>query len=161
MSFVESVIVRVRRIEKLLSDLGGDGKGIHERVTQLGSRVPYDQSKRLRYIASVRNKLIHTDGYTFDGNESTFLDVCDHSISQLESLLKVAATSSAKSGAIGRPPLLHLKSAYVWAFFIPVVGIWKGLSLFLNGQRRHGLIVIFIGIVMSPFWYYFLLGLFS
>jgi hypothetical protein len=87
MRFIESVVVRSRHIEKLLADLGGQGKGIHERVTSISSLLPTDLFKRIRFIASVRNKVMHDHDYHFDANEREFLDTCDAVVCELQEIL--------------------------------------------------------------------------
>ena len=88
MSFLEEVIGRTRRIERLLDDMGAEGRGIHEQVTSLQTKLPAALVNRLRFVRTVRNKLMHEDGYRFDGEQSDFLKSCDVAIEELENIAK-------------------------------------------------------------------------
>jgi len=39
------------------------GKGLHELVSSVEPHLPADAVRDLRYIATIRNKLVHEDGY--------------------------------------------------------------------------------------------------
>jgi hypothetical protein len=86
-SFTEDVISRTKHIESLLAALGGFGKGLHERASSIESILDYQILGKLRYIASIRNKLVHEHNYNFDGNEQQFVSTCDATISQLKKLV--------------------------------------------------------------------------
>lgn len=91
MAFIEQVIEKTRRIEQALIDLGASGRGVHEKVNSIQTALPVPLVNRLRFIASVRNKLMHEDGYKFDGDESAFLTICETVIDELENINKIAA----------------------------------------------------------------------
>ena len=59
----ETVIKSSKRIERLLSGLGATGKGLHEKATSVEDLISDTLVRKIRYLASVRNKLIHEDGY--------------------------------------------------------------------------------------------------
>ena len=85
MSFFESVVQRTRKLERLLEEkLQASGKGLHEKATSVEHKLDSDLVGQIRFIASVRNKLMHVDGYVFDGKESDFLGKCDDAIRRLE-----------------------------------------------------------------------------
>jgi hypothetical protein len=50
-----------RQLETVLENLGATGKGLHEKATSLELILPKEMLKKLRYIASVRNQLLHKD----------------------------------------------------------------------------------------------------
>lgn len=54
-------IVRVsRELETDLSKyLGAEGKGLHEKVTSVQEKLTANDVKRIRFIASIRNNLVH------------------------------------------------------------------------------------------------------
>ncbi|GAL37897.1 hypothetical protein JCM19240_102 [Vibrio maritimus] len=67
MSDIESVVVRTRRLEKLLrQQYRADGKGLHQLVTSCEERLPHDVVSKLRYIATIRNKIVHEDDFELD-----------------------------------------------------------------------------------------------
>ncbi|USD65384.1 DUF4145 domain-containing protein [Vibrio sp. SCSIO 43136] len=77
MSQIEKVVTRTRRLEKLLrSQYHADGKGLHQLITSCEERLPHDVIGKLRYVATIRNKIVHEDNYQLD-NQKDFLRVCD------------------------------------------------------------------------------------
>ncbi|MBI9031370.1 DUF4145 domain-containing protein [bacterium] len=53
-----------KKIEKLLSSkYQAQGKGLHSKVTSVESKLAPDLVKKIRYIATVRNKLVHEDDF--------------------------------------------------------------------------------------------------
>lgn len=77
MSDIEKVVTRTRRLEKLLRvQYHASGKGLHELVTSTEERLPHDVIKKLRYVATIRNKIVHEDGFVLE-NRKAFLKVCD------------------------------------------------------------------------------------
>lgn len=85
MSFLESVIQRTKKLERLLEEKHqAVGKGLHEKATSVEHFLDPNTLKQIRFIASVRNKLMHEDGYRFDGSENEFLRKCDEVIAHLK-----------------------------------------------------------------------------
>lgn len=77
MSNIEEVVIRTRRIERLLRvHYHADGKGLHQLITSCEERLPHDIVGKLRYIATVRNKIVHEDDYQLDDSKSYF-STCD------------------------------------------------------------------------------------
>ncbi|WP_047048908.1 hypothetical protein [Vibrio mexicanus] len=77
MSEIEKVVVRTRRLEKLLRvQYHAEGKGLHQLITSCEERLPHDVIGKLRYVATIRNKIVHEEDYSLD-NRSEFLAVCD------------------------------------------------------------------------------------
>eukprot|EP00608_Synchroma_pusillum_P005251 CAMPEP_0198424140 /NCGR_PEP_ID=MMETSP1452-20131203/3632_1 /TAXON_ID=1181717 /ORGANISM="Synchroma pusillum, Strain CCMP3072" /LENGTH=104 /DNA_ID=CAMNT_0044144465 /DNA_START=54 /DNA_END=368 /DNA_ORIENTATION=- len=70
----ELAIVLSKRLEAELAKLGAEGKGLHERVTAAGDRIPRDVQRRLRAVATVRNKLIHEQAYNRIDNRAAFIE---------------------------------------------------------------------------------------
>lgn len=86
MSLLESVLVRTKKLESLLATkFGADGRGLHEKTSSIEAYLSVSLVKRLRYIASVRNKTVHEDGFVFQGDEQEFLQMCDDTVSELSS----------------------------------------------------------------------------
>lgn len=86
MSFLESVIQKTKRIERLLEEKHqAVGRGLHEKATSVEDKLDPNTLRQIRFIASVRNKLMHEDGYRFNDIESDFLKKCDEVIKHLTS----------------------------------------------------------------------------
>ncbi len=65
MSDIETVIRFSREIEALLeSRLGADGRGLHQKLNAVEGDLPERIVKRARFIASVRNAVLHEEGAT-------------------------------------------------------------------------------------------------
>ena len=64
MSDIEKVVVRTRKIAALLrTQYHADGKGLHQLITSREERLPHDVIAKLRYIATIRNKVDHEDDF--------------------------------------------------------------------------------------------------
>ncbi|QYO70170.1 DUF4145 domain-containing protein [Vibrio cholerae] len=76
MSEIEQVVLRTRKLETLLREqYHAEGKGLHQLVTSCEERLPHDVIKKLRYVATIRNKVVHEDDYRLDDRKA-FLAVC-------------------------------------------------------------------------------------
>lgn len=77
MSDIDRVVTRTRRIEHLLrQQYHANGKGLHQLITSCEERLPHDVVSKLRYIATIRNKIVHEHDYKLE-NRREFLSVCD------------------------------------------------------------------------------------
>jgi hypothetical protein len=75
MSDIEKVVTRTRTIEKLLrTQYHAEGKGLHQLITSCEERLPHDVIGKLRYIATIRNKIVHEEDYKLE-SRSDFLSV--------------------------------------------------------------------------------------
>lgn len=77
MSQIELAVTLSRRLESLLEEKHhATGKGLHEKVSSVEDRLPAQLVKSLRYIATMRNSVVHeegfvigdVDGFTAQGN---------------------------------------------------------------------------------------------
>ncbi|CAM3102243.1 DUF4145 domain-containing protein [Vibrio mytili] len=77
MSDIEKVVMRTRTIEKLLrTQYHAEGKGLHQLISSCEERLPHDVKSKLRYIATVRNKVVHEENYKLDDRKG-FMAACD------------------------------------------------------------------------------------
>lgn len=77
MSDIENVVTRTRRLETLLrNQYHAQGKGLHQLITSCEERLPHDVIAKLRFIATIRNKVVHEDQYQLDDKQG-FLSACD------------------------------------------------------------------------------------
>lgn len=61
---IEMAVRASRKLEGLLERrFSATGKGLHEKVSSVERALPKDAVKTLRWIATVRNRLVHEDGY--------------------------------------------------------------------------------------------------
>ncbi len=76
MSEIEKVVVCTRRLEKLLRGrYHAEGRGLHQLISSCEERLPHDVVAKLRFIATVRNKLVHEESYRLE-DRAHFFSVC-------------------------------------------------------------------------------------
>jgi len=64
MSDIDRAVRASKHIEAaLVRTLNATGKGLHEKLSSVEKKLPAALVKRIRYIATVRNKIIHDDEY--------------------------------------------------------------------------------------------------
>ncbi len=132
----KKIIDRAKRIESSLVQMGAEGRGLHEKVTSIESRLSSDLVKKIRFIASIRNQLLHDQNFDLSGDlESDFLLACDEADEDLASISfnqKSSNCSSLTSGSrstesdisLKEPPsnleiigVLEALAAMVWTFW--------------------------------------------
>ena len=85
----ELAISKCKKLEKMLENgLGASGKGLHEKVSSVQDRLPPPLVKRLRYIASVRNNLIHQSDSNRLDDPNGYKEACDSAEVELKQLLR-------------------------------------------------------------------------
>lgn len=76
MSEIEQVVLRTRRLETLLrQQYHAQGKGLHQLISSSEERLPHDIIAKLRYVATIRNKIVHEDHYHLE-DRKVFFNVC-------------------------------------------------------------------------------------
>jgi hypothetical protein len=87
MSDIELAITRVKALESLLEQaLGATGKGLHEKVTSVQDKLPQPLVKKLRFVATVRNKIVHESDYQQIDDRNGFLRACDEAEAELRAM---------------------------------------------------------------------------
>lgn len=76
MAFLQSVIDESRKIEAVLKRLGATSKGLHGMTSDVEHMISPFAVRKLRYIATIRNRLVHEENYSFNGDEAKFLSDC-------------------------------------------------------------------------------------
>src|SRR6478672_5344497 len=88
MSDIELAITRVKGLESLLEQaLGATGKGLHEKVTSVQGKLPQPLVKKLRFVATVRNKIVHETSYQQIDDRDGFVRACDEAEAELKAML--------------------------------------------------------------------------
>lgn len=60
---IDTAVRGSRRLESLLeARLGAEGRGLHEKLSSVEGRVPEELRRSIRWIATMRNKVVHEDG---------------------------------------------------------------------------------------------------
>jgi len=87
MSVIETAVVGSKKIESVLKEkFNAHGKGLHEYLTSVESRIPSDILKRARYVASIRNKVVHEDETIHD--LADFNQTVEYVVSELLLVIK-------------------------------------------------------------------------
>jgi len=74
-SDLERIIRLSKRLEAALErDLGATGKGLHEKASSVEAKLGPDTTRDLRAVATVRNRLVHEEGYDRVDNRKDILD---------------------------------------------------------------------------------------
>jgi len=111
MSDIELAVTRTKVLESLLEQaLGAVGKGLHDKVSSVQTRLPPALVKKLRYIATVRNKIVHEADYQKIDDRAAYTRACDEAEAYLRALLQPAR----KRGCFGLFMLLVGIGAGVW-----------------------------------------------
>lgn len=127
MSFIETAIGYSKRIETVLVNrYGATGKGLHEKVSSVASQLPVHIVRKSRHIASVRNKLVHEDGYVLDDSNG-FTKSCEEVLAALD---RTPTTAPVRPASI--EPAEQLSDIARWAgkwasicfVALPVAYIW-------------------------------------
>ncbi|MCI0704212.1 MAG: DUF4145 domain-containing protein [Planctomycetia bacterium] len=88
MSDIELAITRTKSLETLLEQVvGATGKGLHEKVTSVQDKLSEPLVKKLRFIATVRNKIVHDADYKQLDDREGFIRACDEAEAELQALV--------------------------------------------------------------------------
>lgn len=113
MSHMQEVVNCSKRIETILvSQFGANGRGLHEKLSSVGNLIPVPLSKRIRYIATLRNKLVHEDGYEIE-DPTEFLHIARQTIVELEGLVMRLQSAPKEEIAIA-PGAISVAEGPVW-----------------------------------------------
>jgi hypothetical protein len=63
MGAIEIAVQGAKRLESLLqARFGAEGRGLHEKLTSVENKIPSDVRKSIRWVATIRNNVVHEDG---------------------------------------------------------------------------------------------------
>lgn len=111
MSDIELAVTRTKALEALLEQaLGATGKGLHEKVSSVQAKLPPPLVRKLRFVATVRNKIVHESGYTRIDDRPGFVRACDEAEAELR--------------ALAAPPRVINKGCFGLALLIAGIAIW-------------------------------------
>jgi hypothetical protein len=95
MSDIELAVTRTKTLEALLEQaLGAAGKGLHEKVSSVQGRLPPALVKKLRFVATVRNKIVHEASYQQIDDRAGFVRACDEAEAELRAMMAPAPGSN-------------------------------------------------------------------
>lgn len=73
------------QIESLLTKLGATGRGMHEKLDSIEANIEFSMVKKIRWIATLRNKAVHEENFNTDINN--FIEGANDVIDYLQALL--------------------------------------------------------------------------
>ena len=88
----ELVIKSCKRLEEMLAKgFGAEGRGLHERVNSVENQLPIPLIKKLRFVATVRNRLVHDASFERLDDRDSFERASEECEQQIRKLLTPAA----------------------------------------------------------------------
>ena len=84
------------QIESLLTKLGATGRGMHEKLDSIESKIELSMVKKIRWIATLRNKAVHEENFHTDINN--FIKGANDVINYLQALLVEQQNTNSTSG---------------------------------------------------------------
>ncbi|GMH42305.1 hypothetical protein BSKO_10224 [Bryopsis sp. KO-2023] len=112
----ELAIRAAKDLEYLLeSEFGASGKGLHEKISSGSATglIPEKLVKKMRYLATLRNQLVHQHGFNRIPNRESFIRAFETSEMELKSI--VEATRRQKHGREGGGILRNVLNFFVGA----------------------------------------------
>jgi hypothetical protein len=87
MSDIDLAITRSRRLEQMLEKhFGARGRGLHEKTGSVEARLPPELVRKLRLVATVRNKVVHEESSISDRDR--FIEAADSAERELKALCR-------------------------------------------------------------------------
>lgn len=84
MGAIETVIRLSKKAEHILEKTyDADGRGLHEKLSSVEGKLPLALVKKLRYVATIRNKLVHEYDYELENPEEFYI-AAKQAIAELE-----------------------------------------------------------------------------
>jgi hypothetical protein len=87
MSDIDLAINRSKRLEHLLEqNAGATGKGLHQKVSSVEGKLPPELVRKIRLVATVRNKLVHEDDYKKIDDRAAFTRASNEAERELKAM---------------------------------------------------------------------------
>ncbi len=119
MSLTDIVVRYSKELEHILEhNFGAQGKGLHSKVSSVEHLLPEKLVKRLRFLASIRNKVIHDYTYVLDKNPRELQRTAKEAVAELTRLSRSKRTFSVRGRLLGLPWWLWLLIVAVGVYFL-------------------------------------------
>ena len=153
-SDIELVIRYSRALESLLGKrLGATGTGLHERITSVEKRLPVPLVKRLRWIATMRNNVVHVDGFVLP-SAAEYEAACKKCMEELGQVKVLTPTISqsppetAMERKLQASPLLGHDTGLALSLAIAGSAVLTIITLKLLAWLGFGLTAEWVGVVL-------------
>jgi hypothetical protein len=88
------IVTRIREIETFLGRYyQAEGAGLHKKISHIQSQLPRSLVKRLRYIATIRNKSLHEHGFMVE-DFAGYQQACQQAMAALKANSKAYQTEN-------------------------------------------------------------------
>jgi hypothetical protein len=78
-----------KELEHLLdTEFRASGKGLHEKISSVESQLTPDMVKQMRYLATIRNKLVHEYDFNRIPDRAKFIKNFEQSAKELNEILR-------------------------------------------------------------------------
>lgn len=135
MSDLKSIIDSVKRIETTLVErFDADGRGLHEKLSSVEHKIPQNLQRSIRYLATLRNKAMHEDGYEIEKPED-FLRQAGQAHEQLLAVAQQRTSRPAVVMNIGQPR--QLKPSVLAIGVLIIAGGWFAANKMESRPSRH------------------------
>ncbi len=120
MSDIELVISNSKKLEALLEKhFGANGRGLHEKIGSVEGRLSGSVVKRLRFIATIRNRIVHDAGYDRIDDRKGFVDACAAAHAELRKLAGIRTGGGAWRWLVGGALVVAAAVFIYFTFFRP------------------------------------------
>ena len=141
MSKLDIVFGYTKKIEKFLeTEFKAEGRGLHTKLSSIEYLLPIALIKKVRWIATVRNNMAHTEGFEFD-NIDDFKSTCETVLSELEAISKKSSLSVGQRTAplqlIPKAQSKGIKSQSDSLIYKRIKDQRKGYSAYIDTSRSH------------------------
>lgn len=134
MTSIEIAVRFSKQIESLLVDkLGARGKGLHEKLTSVEKHIPAQLQKKIRKIATVRNKAVHENNFDIPDIDQ-FSMICEQVIHELNAL---EIKQNIDIVPIIRRTLLVLINIVIYIYFVHRGGQVKNILEFMGMKNGN------------------------
>jgi hypothetical protein len=84
----ELAIKSSKELEYLLeNEFNAQGKGLHEKISSASSQISPALVKNMRYLATIRNKLVHERGFDAIPDRKSFILKFEESVKELQEVV--------------------------------------------------------------------------
>ncbi|CAK4609376.1 unnamed protein product [Aphanomyces euteiches] len=97
----ELVIKCSKELEYILeASFGAQGKGLHEKISAASSQLSPQLVKQMRFLATIRNRLIHERGFDRIPDRERFIQQFEQAANELNQLVQARGGTGGSSCAV-------------------------------------------------------------
>ena len=138
-----AILEKAIKIESLLADLGGEGRGIHDKLTCIEQEFDLSMVKKIRRVASIRNKAAHesdfqTDMASFHRVADEVIDCLEYKVAAKQDSFKAGSESFTDDQQSDKNSQDGKKSGKGWSD----MDWWERTQLVAGGALALGLLII-------------------